>query len=118
MAFTSKHFRTWGGTVLAATLLAEREAPESASAAAKALNTVIDAVASRLNNTRAVCRKCYVHPAVGAVFSTGALAEEIAHTRRRNKRAIGGLNREETVVLRWLEARQAEPARPAFASAR
>ena len=118
VAFTSKHFRTWGGTVLAATLLAEREAPESSSAAAKALNAVIDNVAARLNNTRAVCRKCYVHPAVGEAFANGALAEEIAVVRRRNRRAIGGLSREETIVLHWLEAAQAKRARPASASAR
>jgi DNA topoisomerase-1 len=101
--FTSKHFRTWGGTVRAATLLAEVEIPEGARARAAAMTRVVDAVAARLGNTRAVCRKCYVHPAVAASWGEGRLADELAAVRSRYRRAPDGLDRSEHVVLRWLE---------------
>jgi DNA topoisomerase-1 len=101
--FTSKHFRTWGGTVRAATLLAEVEVPDGARARAAAMTRVVDAVAARLGNTRSVCRKCYVHPAVAASWSEGRLADELAEVRRRYRRTPDGLDRSEYVVLRWLE---------------
>jgi DNA topoisomerase-1 len=64
MDFTAKDFRTWFGTVLAATAL--REFRYTASTAASKRNVVhaIEAVAGVLGNTPAVCRKSYIHPAV------------------------------------------------------
>ena len=62
--FSSKHFRTWGGTVRALGLFAGLEVPDSERGRAIATNQAIDAVATRLGNTRSICRKCYVHPAV------------------------------------------------------
>ena len=35
----------------------------------------IDSVADQLNNTRAVCRKYYVHPCVFEVYAAGTLVE-------------------------------------------
>jgi DNA topoisomerase-1 len=64
---------------------------------------VIDAVARRLGNTRSICRKCYVHPAVTAHWSEDRLAGEIGAIRRRYRRTPDGLDRAEYVVLRWLE---------------
>src|SRR4051812_13153147 len=58
--FTSKDFRTWAGTVLAATLLRDYEAVDSESRAKKNVVSAIEQVAKRLGNTRAVCRRCYV----------------------------------------------------------
>ncbi len=101
--FTSKHFRTWGGTVHAAVLLAGEPVPETARARAAALNRVVDAVSARLGNTRSVCRKCYIHPLVAEHWADGRLAGEIADIRRRHRRAPAGLDRAELLVLRWLE---------------
>jgi DNA topoisomerase-1 len=64
--FTAKDFRTWAGTVLAAGELA-REPRRGKRAVARA----IARVAERLGNTPAVCRKCYVHPAVVEAFLRG-----------------------------------------------
>ncbi len=62
-------------------------------------------LAERLGNTRAVCRKCYIHPAVLEAWSDGKLLEEMTAANRR-KRGIAGLDDEEALVLRWLETRK------------
>lgn len=108
--FTSKHFRTWGGTVHAAILLAGTEVPESARGRRLAMNGVVDAVSARLGNTRSVCRKCYIHPLVAERWEDGRLGPEIAALRRRFRRAPAGLDRAELLVLRWLETVGESPA--------
>jgi DNA topoisomerase-1 len=101
--FSSKHFRTWGGTVQALLLFSEVDPPETKRGLAVASNKVIDAVSRRLGNTRAVCRKCYVHPLVVASWEAGRLADEVAAVRRRFRRAPAGLGRTEHIALKWLE---------------
>ncbi len=103
--FSSKHFRTWGGTIHAATLFAQTELPESDAQRKRAINGVIDKVAERLGNTRTVCRKCYIHPMVLEAWSKGHLLDEMARANRR-KRSIKGLDDEEALVLRWLKAHE------------
>ncbi len=101
--FSSKHFRTWGGTVRALQLFAGMQVPDSRRALAVATNEVIDAVSARLGNTRSVCRKCYIHPRVLASWQEGRLAEEMAKVGRRYRRGAAGLDRAEYLALRWLE---------------
>jgi len=101
--FSSKHFRTWGGTVRAVGVFAETAVPETKSGAARAMNGVIDQVARKLGNTRAVCRKCYVHPAVMAAWSDGTLNNDLMEIARRYRKTPAGLDRDEAIVLRWLE---------------
>lgn len=62
--FTAKDFRTWAGSVLACELLAAFDPFDSATQAKKNVVEAIRTVAQRLGNTPAVCRKCYVHPAI------------------------------------------------------
>lgn len=62
--FTAKDFRTWGGTVLAAIALSRQEEFQTKKEAKSNIKTAICAVAEVLGNTPAVCRKCYVHPAI------------------------------------------------------
>ena len=62
--FTAKDFRTWAGTVLAAQALAAVEAARSKTHAKREIVRAIESVARSLGNTRAVCRKCYIHPAI------------------------------------------------------
>jgi DNA topoisomerase-1 len=109
--FTSKHFRTWGGTVRAASLFAGTELPDTKHGLARATNAVVDAVAARLGNTRSVCRKCYVHPSVLATWNVGRLGEELAAIQRRFRRTPQGMDRDEYLVLRWLEQIEAGQAR-------
>ena len=103
--FTSKDFRTWAGTVLAATLLRECEHGCSGAAAKKNIVRAIDEVAKRLGNTRAVCRKCYVHPAVLDAYLDGTIAKFGARRAARAIRAIGSLTESESAVLGLLQKR-------------
>ena len=103
--FSSKHFRTWGATCAAALALAEAETPASKRQAARQLNAIVDYVARRLRNTRAVCRRCYIHPAVIGRWEEGRLVPEMAEIRRRNRRVLKGYDVGESLVLRWLRER-------------
>ena len=72
--FTAKDFRTWAGTVLASLALRDLEPFTSETQAKKNVVAAIKSVAERLGNTPAVCRKCYVHPAVLECYMGGALS--------------------------------------------
>ncbi|WER50162.1 DNA topoisomerase IB [Cupriavidus sp. WKF15] len=71
--FTAKDFRTWAGSVHALALLrkAAREADGTEARRRKAVADAIRTVAQRLRNTVAVCRQCYIHPAVVDAFLAG-----------------------------------------------
>jgi DNA topoisomerase-1 len=77
-AFTSKDFRTWAGTVLAAEALRRIGAFSSETEAKRNIVQAIEAVSKRLGNTKAVCRKCYVHPLVLDSYLDGTLLEVVA----------------------------------------
>jgi len=62
--YTAKDFRTWGGTLRAATVLADMGMGKSASERKKNVVTAVRLVASELGNTPTICRKSYVHPVV------------------------------------------------------
>lgn len=76
--FTAKDFRTWSGTVLAAATLRDMGTPETEAAARRNIVEAVKAVAHRLGNTAAVCRKCYVHPAVFQAYAAGDLPGHFA----------------------------------------
>jgi DNA topoisomerase-1 len=99
--FTSKDFRTWCGTVKALKLLLECEAAESESKAKKVISSCIEKVARQLGNTKAVCRKSYVHPAVIDAYLDGSIARRAG----RAVKAIGKLTQAETAVLALLRQR-------------
>jgi DNA topoisomerase I len=71
--FTAKDFRTWAGTILAARFFREAEVAPETKGAKKELVRAIARVAEELGNTPAVCKKCYIHPAVIAAYLAGAL---------------------------------------------
>ncbi|MCR4264681.1 DNA topoisomerase IB [Nitratireductor sp. ZSWI3] len=102
--FTSKHFRTWAATSLAAVLLAQTECPPGEREQARCINGVLDHVARELRNTRAVCRKGYVHPAVLEAWTAGTLTPAMARLRKRFRKPLKGLDLQESLVLRWLKA--------------
>jgi DNA topoisomerase I len=62
--FTAKDFRTWAGTVMAVTALRDITPPHSAAHAKRNVLRATDVVAGMLGNTRAVCRRSYIHPAI------------------------------------------------------
>ena len=62
--FTAKDFRTWAGTVLAALALQALGAFTTKKQAKANVKHAIVAASEILRNTPAICRKCYIHPAV------------------------------------------------------
>ncbi len=101
--FTAKDFRTWAGTVLAAGILASAEPPRSETAGKSEVAAAIKAVAARLGNTPAVCRRAYVHPAVLDAYLDGTLRSYWTAPVASNS-AENGLSPDEAAVLRLLSA--------------
>jgi DNA topoisomerase I len=69
--FTAKDFRTWAGTLLAAGELAAAVRFSSAAQAKRHIARAVETVAKRLGNTKAVCRKSYIHPAIFDAYLEG-----------------------------------------------
>ena len=86
--FTAKDFRTWAGTVLAANALARLGAYRTDAEARKNLVDAVRSVAERLGNTQAVCRKCYVHPAVIDGYLAGRVIDACREPGEACERAV------------------------------
>ncbi len=111
---TAKDFRTWAGTMLAATELSEMGPARTRREAERNLLDAFDAVAHRLGNTRAVCRKYYVHPGLVSAYLSGRTASLPSRSMPRGSRRDNppaALRRDEVAVLQFLQelARDGEP---------
>ncbi|HEX5460649.1 MAG TPA: hypothetical protein VFX20_11820 [Steroidobacteraceae bacterium] len=95
---TAKDFRTWAATNLAVLALAvqEREPPTK-----KAQVAAIREVAKRLGNTPAICRKCYIHPAVLEGYLDGSLRSTLAAVEQEEQPPE--MWRIERMVMRFLK---------------
>lgn len=100
---TAKDFRTWSGTMVAAQALRELGPATSERQARRNVNRALDQVAHRLRNTRAVCRKYYVHPAIIDAYHRGVAVPEPPRVRRGRFRPSAALRREEIAVLQFLQ---------------
>ena len=104
---TAKDFRTWAGTISAAMALSELGPATSERETKKNVVQAVDQVAGRLGNTRAVCRKYYVHPAVLDAYERGLVMElpptPPAELDEKRERPSAALRREEAAVLRFLQ---------------
>jgi DNA topoisomerase-1 len=100
--FTSKDFRTWAGTLLAARTLVECGACDSITRTKKNIVATIKVVSGQLGNRPATCRKYYIHPAVLDAYSDGVLIGALRHNRAikmaQSLRA-SGLTTEELCVM-------------------
>ena len=110
--FTAKDFRTWAGTVLAAKALQEFEAWDSKAQARRNIVRAIESVAKRLGNTKMVCKKCYIHPAVLNSYLDGTLMEMLRRRiRKEMTESLSELQPEEAAVLAFLLVRMKEEIR-------
>ena len=103
--FTAKDFRTWNATVLAAKALKEIASFDSQTQAKKNVVRAVEEVAKRLGNTRSVCRKCYIHPAVIDAYMDGSLLDTLAQRARHEMRELKNLRPEEAAILAFLQER-------------
>jgi DNA topoisomerase-1 len=105
--FTSKDFRTWAGTVLASQLLQAFHEAETDTQAKKNIVRAVEGVAKQLGNTKAVCRKSYIHPAIIDAYLDGSMTR---NGGQRAARVIGRMTETEAAVLNLLQRRLARKA--------
>ena len=101
--FTAKDFRTWAGTVLAASNLVEIGIFTSQTAAKKNIAQALKTVASHLGNRPATCRKYYVHPAVLDAYMDASLHEVMQQFVEVVAEDAYALRSEELAVIALLE---------------
>jgi DNA topoisomerase-1 len=109
--YTSKDFRTWAGTVLAAHTLKDFEKVDSSAQAKRNIVQAVESVAKRLGNTKAVCRKCYIHPAIFDAYLDGSMVKTAADRARRAARKMDDFTEAEAAVLGLLQRRLAKESR-------
>lgn len=109
--FTAKDFRTWAGTVLAARALQEFEQVDSQARRKKNVVRAVEAVAEKLGNTKAVCRKCYIHPQIIDSYMDGTLIEQLQHRAEAMLKPLHQLHPEEAAVLVLLTRRLGEESK-------
>jgi DNA topoisomerase I len=102
---TAKDFRTWAGTMLAAKALCAVGPAKTRREAERNVLRAIDEVADRLGNTRAVCRKYYVHPGLVSAYLVGLTATLPSTATRplRRSHASAALRADEVAVLQFLQ---------------
>jgi DNA topoisomerase-1 len=104
--FTAKDYRTWAGTVLAAMALQEVKTFDSQAQAKKNVVRAVERVAEKLGNTKAVCRKCYIHPAILETYLDGDLSRMLEkQAGAKLARELKSLRPEEAMVLSLLHER-------------
>jgi DNA topoisomerase-1 len=102
---TAKDFRTWHGTVHAATLLGDCATGECSDAELKRnVVAAVKEVAKKLGNRPATCRKYYIHPLVLEAYEKGTL------TLVRGGRSIH-LSPQEQAVMKLLEEKPKQAKR-------
>ena len=102
--FTAKDFRTWGGTLLAASELARHGPADDERDAKRVLAAAMRAVGRELGNTATVARESYVSPLVVDAFLAGRTLEDFRRSNGRgprrhlsvDERALVGLLRSES----------------------
>jgi len=108
---TAKDFRTWAGTMLTAEWLRAAGPASTKKEAERNVVKAIDRTAERLGNTRSVCRKYYIHPALIEAYLEGSvlppMAEGAGDERRGSQPVTPLLRRHEAEVLAFLKERLA-----------
>jgi DNA topoisomerase-1 len=99
--YTAKDFRTWGGTVRFATVLAELGPAASPRARTRNVTLAVRLVAAELGNTPAICRRSYVHPILIARYLDAG--ETIAPISGRPRSSATAHAPEERALIRFLD---------------
>jgi DNA topoisomerase-1 len=112
--YSAKDFRTWGGTLRAATVLAELGPAASATEAKRNVMTAMRLVAAELGNTPAICRASYVHPLVVARYIDAGETIKLP-ARYRSRADAYAHSPEERALIRFLDTHFPERRRQARA---
>ena len=99
--YTSKDFRTWAGTVHAAEFLRACGPCRSQTEGKRNIVRAVESVAKRLGNTKAVSRKCYIHPTIFDAYVDGLMTK--MRVVKRTTRTPYALSDSEAAVLALLQ---------------
>lgn len=102
--YTVKDFRTWGGTLRAATVLAELGPAKSQSMRKKNVVTAVRLVAAELGNTPTICRKSYVHPVILQKYLRSAATINLSPRRKGAEETGTAHSPEEGALIDFLDA--------------
>jgi DNA topoisomerase-1 len=106
---TAKDFRTWAATNLAALALQEFELFDTEAKRKRAVVRAVEKVAKHLGNTPAICRRCYIHPAIFDGYLDGTLLATVKEqTRKYLAENVTGMSAEEAAVTAFLSLRLGE----------
>jgi DNA topoisomerase-1 len=101
--YSAKDFRTWGGTLRAATVLAELGPAKTPSEAKRNVALAMRLVSSELGNTATICRKSYVHPIVIARYLDEGETIPLPRARRRAANRGQAHSPEERALIAFLD---------------
>lgn len=105
--FTAKDFRTWGGTLEALRQLAICDCNVNEQKSKKKIIVeVLDCVAGKLGNTRAVCKSSYVYPLLLQAFENGQLGTYLKKMSKDQPDTLDALENDENVLMQFLKAAQ------------
>ena len=101
--YTAKDFRTWGGTLRLATVLADFGPARTEREARRNVVLAVRLVAAELGNTPAICRKSYIHPMLIARYLDDGItiARDIATFPRSRSRYAHAP--EERALIKFLD---------------
>jgi DNA topoisomerase-1 len=103
---TAKDFRTWAGTMLVAEALRKTGPAKTKRDAERNIVAAVDLTAKRLGNTRSVCRKYYIHPALIEAYLEGSVLPPLPERTWSKRKSHGpALRQHEEDVLAFLKAR-------------
>jgi len=106
---TAKDFRTWAATNLAALALQEFELFDTEAKRKRAVVRAVEKVAKHLGNTPAICRSCYIHPAIFDGYLDGTLLTTLKdQTQAYLAENVAGMSAEEAAVAAFLRLRLGE----------
>jgi len=104
--FTAKDFRTWGGTLEALRQLAKCISTEEQRPKKKMIVEALDCVASKLGNTRAVCKSSYVYPLLLEAFENDQLSKYLKQVNTQKPHTQYAMENDEKVLMKFLKQAQ------------
>lgn len=111
--YSAKDFRTWGGTLRAATVLAEIGPARTPTEAKRNVALAMRLVSSELGNTPTICRKSYVHPIVVARYLDDGETIPLPRARRTAANRGQAHSPEERALIAFLDRHFPERRRTA-----
>lgn len=103
---TAKDFRTWAGTMLVAEALRATGPAETRREAERNIVAAVNLTAKRLGNTRSVCRKYYIHPALLSAYLEGSVLPPLPERKWSSRKHSGPVLRQHEIdVLAFIKSR-------------